>query len=137
MKRGAPLRRRARLRAKASLRRSSRLSPVNRERAAARKLEAFGTDARAVWWREQACACQGRHPACTGGWSERAHVTSRGAGGGAADIIPLSSGCHHEQHQHGWGRWLELAGLERGAARELADRLARRGPDAPGCRVGG
>jgi len=74
--------------------RRTRIKPVNRERKAQRRADEFG--------------CEGRHPACTGGWSEPSHVTSRGAGGKAEDIVPMSTGCHEAWHR---GRETYLAAI--------------------------
>lgn len=120
-----------------------------------RKLRAqqHGTQARSQWWRDQPCVCQGEHPACTGGWSEPSHVVSRGAGGTAADIVPMSRGCHQAWHDHGQlsycasirilvndgARFVEARAPARlgavttlGALRHLArTHYATQGPDAP------
>jgi hypothetical protein len=105
--------------------------PVNKrnpKRSAKRRLEQHGTSARTRWFNFQPCACGGKHPACTGGLSDPSHVTSRGAGGKAGDIIPQSRGCHEYIGSKGWRRWQAETGVN---ARALADRLATEGPDAP------
>jgi hypothetical protein len=78
-----------------------------------RKLRTYqhGTTERTRWFREQPCVCQGQHPACTGGWSEPSHVVSRGAGGTASDIVPMSRGCHQAWHDHGQLTWCARSGL--------------------------
>lgn len=59
--------------------------------------EQFGSTAFVKWVRMQSCVV----PGC-GAWpAEAAHVTSRGAGGTAEDIVPLCSWHHNEQHRSG------------------------------------
>ena len=59
--------------------------------------EQFGSVAFVKWVNLQECAI----PGC-GGWPcEAAHVVSRGAGGTAADIIPLCKTHHQNQHDVG------------------------------------
>lgn len=89
------------------------LPKVNKARAEKKRAEHFGTPDRVAAIRRMACACSRapkRHPECTGGFSDPSHTTSRGAGGGASDIIPKSSGCHHAWHQHGKLAWLAAVG---------------------------
>lgn len=88
----------------------SRINPINRERRAKLREKQFGADerARAIAWLR--CACGGRHPACTGGWSEPSHVVSRGAGGTSRQILPMSTGCHRAWHQHGQATWMKAVG---------------------------
>jgi len=88
--------------------RRTRIKPVNRERKAQRRADEFGSDARVLVINGMRCVCEGRHPACTGGWSEPSHVTSRGAGGKAEDIVPMSTGCHEAWHR---GRETYLAAI--------------------------
>jgi hypothetical protein len=78
-----------------------------------RKLRTYqhGTTERTRWFRSLPCVCQGQHPACTGGWSEPSHVVSRGAGGTASDIVPMSRGCHQAWHDHGQLTWCARSGL--------------------------
>lgn len=83
LQRGAPLKRRA------------KLKKQNMARQAAAFAEDFGSPERVTWIQAQPCAVCGRSP------SECAHVRSRGAGGKAADILPLCRTCHSEQHQVG------------------------------------
>ena len=83
------------------LARTGRVKAVNAVRKPKLRTHQHGTDARTRWLREQPCVCKGKHPACTRGWSEPSHVVSRGAGGTAADIVPMSRGCHQAWHDHG------------------------------------
>jgi hypothetical protein len=99
-----------------------------------RKLRTYqhGTTERTRWFREQPCVCQGQHPACTGGWSEPSHVVSRGAGGTASDIVPMSRGCHQAWHDHGQLTWCIKTGSGLDVLRHLArTQYATQGPDAP------
>jgi len=131
LKRGAPLKRTGRLKSKATLRQGGRIPSVNSPRVTRRRLECHGTKRRSQWIYTLPCICGGQHPKCSGD-TVPAHVKSVGAGGKAADIAALSWGCHAEQHQHGWARWCELAGLSFEEVRAAADALALEGPDAPG-----
>jgi hypothetical protein len=130
VKRGGYLKRNTRLTRGKPLKSGGRLPPVNRKRAAAAKLANFGPPARIRWFHAKACLCGGAHPACRGR-TVCAHTTSRGAGGNAGDIVPLSWFCHEWQGQHGWADWHRRAGLPEGFAYLEAARLARLGPDAP------
>jgi hypothetical protein len=87
------------------LRRSKRMRQVNRARAAKRYAEAFGE--KAAWIRTLACAaCRAPGP------SDPHHVRSRGAGGKAADLVPLCRSCHDLGHRGGWSRFgLDLKAL--------------------------
>lgn len=83
------------------LTRKTRMRPVNTERAARRRAEAFGDLAEVA--RTMPCAaCNAAAP------SDPAHIRSRGAGGkgwtsdGRSNIIPLCRMCHTIQHSHGW-----------------------------------
>jgi hypothetical protein len=92
LRRGAPMRRRSRLRSR------------NPERAAARREVAFG--AQAALCRELACsACGLRVP------TEPDHVRTRGAGGRDEDTVPLCRTCHDYRHANGHGGmvWRVLA----------------------------
>lgn len=107
LRRGSPLRRRTWIRA------------VNPERRAARYADAYGGRGDAV--RARPCLCAGR-----GCWGpmEAAHVVSRGAGGGARDLVPLCRGHHREQHSRGVRTFAEDYGLDLAeAARRLAEEL--------------
>ena len=89
------------------------LPKVNKARAAKNRVEQFGTPDRVAAIRRMACACSHaprRHPECTGGFSDPSHVKSRGAGGGAEDIVPMSAGCHNAWHKHGKLTWLDAVG---------------------------
>jgi hypothetical protein len=92
---------RAPLHSRKGLARGGRIRDRNPKRR--RKLRTYqhGTTERTRWFRAQPCVCKGQHPACTGGWSEPSHVVSRGAGGTASDIVPMSRGCHQAWHDHG------------------------------------
>ena len=131
LKRKTRLARGRRLKTKAELRRGCSLPMVNSPRRERRRLECHGTRERSRWIYTLPCLCGGQHPACSGD-SVPAHVKSVGAGGKAGDIVAMSWGCHGEQHQHGWGRWCELAGITMEQVRAAADALALEGPDAPG-----
>lgn len=110
------------------LRSTTPVKKRNPKRLAKNRLVQHGTTERTRWFNQAPCACKGKHPACTGGFSDPSHVTSRGAGGTASDIIPQSRGCHNFIHDHGWARWERETGID---ARALAARLATQGPDAP------
>ena len=125
----AQAKRRKPLASKPSSKPRAPVKPRNPRRLAKRRAEQHGTSERTAWWNAQPCACGGRHPACTGGWSDPSHTVSRGAGGTSATIIPQSRGCHDHIHAHGWAAWELDAGVDRHA---LASRLAGEGPDAPG-----
>jgi hypothetical protein len=56
-----------------------------------------------------------------GGLAEPAHVTSRGAGGGRFDLVPLCRTHHDEQHSAGVETFAERHGLD---LRAEADRVA-------------
>ena len=90
-----------------------RLRKVNKARAEKKRVEHFGTPERVAAIRCMDCACTRapkQHPDCTGGFSDPSHTTSRGAGGDAADIVPMSAGCHRAWHQHGKHAWLVAVG---------------------------
>lgn len=132
-----PLRRKTRLaqgkpiKRTARLRNGCRIKPVNRKRKASRFARNYGSSERAQWVNSHPCICGGQHPACAGR-TVNAHLVSKAHRGTAADVVPLSDGCHTEQHQHGWVRWCDLAGLTLDEVRAIADEMATRGPDAPG-----
>ena len=98
------------------MRRSS-LKKRNAKRQAAAFAEDFGSLERVAWLQAQPCAICGRTP------SECAHVRSRGAGGRAADILPLCSAHHHEQHVIGRRSFEALHGV---SLRALADATEQR-----------
>jgi hypothetical protein len=110
--------------------RRTRIKPSNTERKAKRFAANFGSEARVRWVNSHECLCRGKHPACSGR-TVNAHVTSRGAGGKAEDIVPLSWFCHQWQGNHGWADWHKLAQLEPGHAERVARRMSSLGPDAP------
>ena len=84
------------------------MSPARQQ---ARRLRDFGPRERIAVINSMPCVCAGKHPECTGGWSEPSHIVSRGAGGRAADIVPMSAGCHTAWHR-GRGSYLEQLGLD-------------------------
>lgn len=88
----------------------TRIRPRNPERAAKLRAEQFGDRSRDIAVASIPCACMGKHPACTGGWSEPSHVVSRGAGGKLEHVLPMSDGCHRAWHQHGRATWLRTVG---------------------------
>lgn len=126
---GAVNRKRQRTPGLKTLRRGQRVNPVNRARKEQLRVEQFGTPRRVEWFMRQRCVCRGEHPACTRGWSDPSHTTSRGAGGKAHQIIPQSRGCHDYIGAHGWDGWEATTGIDRHAE---AVRYAKLGPDAPG-----
>lgn len=69
------------------------MKPVNPQRRRKRNAIAFGS--KAEWVRSLPCLVCGAVP------SDPAHVKSRGAGGTAADIVPLCRAHHMEQHAIG------------------------------------
>jgi len=91
--------------------RKTRLRPVNHERARRRFEAAYG-GSKASWIRSMPCCCGCGTPP----QSEAAHTKSRGAGGTAKDLIPLSSLCHRRQHARGW--------VALGATREHFEKIA-------------
>lgn len=117
------LARRTPLRSKSALRRSGRVSPVNRERKTKRYARDFGDEADLV--RALPCLITGTTP------SEPAHVTSRGAGGGRFDLVPLSPEMHRQQHEVGILSFQACHNLD---LREIADRIALEHPEPLGIR---
>lgn len=103
---------------------------------AAKNLRQFGTERRAEWWKPLPCVClfglqdTSRHPKCTGGLSERSHVVSRGAGGLAHEIVPMSKGCHDAWHLGRLTYCRELA-MSLADMFALAADYATRGDDPP------
>jgi hypothetical protein len=126
VKRGGPLKRTTWLRSGGRIK--GRPGPATTAKAAARRLAQHGTARRTTWFNLEPCACRGRHPACTRGYSDPSHTTSRGAGGLAHQIIPQSRGCHTFIHTSGWLAWESPLGVDR---HELAAYYATQGPDAP------
>ena len=109
----------------------SRIKPRNAERAARARAEDFGSRDRLDAIAAMPCVCGGRDPACTGGWSEPSHVRSRGAGGDARCIVPMSTGCHRAWHQHGRETWCRAAGVTLDQLMELAQGLEETAGGAP------
>jgi hypothetical protein len=89
----------------------SRIRRRNDARAKQARADDFGSRERVVEIAIMPCVCGGRHPACTGGWSEPSHVTSRAAGGDADDIVPMSTGCHRAWHARGRETYLAAIGM--------------------------
>jgi hypothetical protein len=85
----------------------------NRKRASKRYARDFGDEAAIV--RAMPCLVTGATP------SDPAHVTSRGAGGGRFDLVPLSPALHRQQHLVGVD---SFAGCYRLDLRAEADRVA-------------
>ena len=88
------------------LKRSGRVKPVNRKRAAKRKARDFGPYA--DWIRTQPCCISGKRTGEDGVlpytrcFVEAAHVRSRGAGGTSdANLVPLDWVLHSAQHTSG------------------------------------
>lgn len=78
------------------LRRSSRLAPRNAKRKSERWTRQFGSPERVAFVRSLCCV------ACLNfGEIENHHITSRGAGGVATDIVPLCQTCHRAWHKQG------------------------------------
>jgi hypothetical protein len=92
----------------------------NARRQQARRLRDFGSRERIAIINAMPCVCAGNHPECTGGWSEPSHIVSRGAGGRAADIVPMSTVCHAAWH-HGRASYLEQLGLDDDAMARAAE----------------
>ena len=99
-------------------------TPLRRSNSARKRKRytiAFGS--KADWVRSLPCLVCGAVP------SDPAHVRSRGAGGTAADIVPLCRAHHSEQHavgvrtfseRHGLDLRAEADGLEEVWTREVA-----------------
>lgn len=86
---------------KTPIKRSGRLKPVNRARKARLFAEDFGSKEYVEHIHSLPCA------AClVTGWTEAAHVRSRGAGGKVDDLVPLCGnrlgieGCHSRFDRH-------------------------------------
>ncbi len=132
LRRKAPMKRGPGPKRGGSLARGGRVKPANWARRKRKRLEGFGSGARAKWWRRQPCVCGGRHPACSGGWSDPSHIISRGAGGTASDIVPMSRGCHDAWHAHGRYTYCRALGIVLTHLINLAAYYATKGPDRPG-----
>lgn len=81
---------------KSLLTRSTRIKPMNAKRKAKEFARAYESEERVLWVRSLPSVVSGRGPC------ENAHIRSRGAGGGSADIVPLTASEHGDFH--GWGR---------------------------------
>lgn len=95
----------------------------NSKRADQARREQFGDRDRVAAIRRMPCVCKGRHPECSGGWSDPSHITSRGAGGKAEDIVPMSHGCHLAWHR-GRLTYLRAIGMDLDGMRAEAARVA-------------
>ncbi len=124
------LRRKTRLRPGAGPRRKTWIRRRNAKRAKAAWTKAYGSAARVEWINSMKCECKGKHPSCSGP-TQNAHETSRGAGGTASNVVPMSSGCHAWQHRFGIHAWCKAAGMTRDELKAKAAELATKGPDAP------
>lgn len=71
-----------------------RIAPQNRKRAARQRLKDFGP--KADWIQSLPCSTCGRSAPC-----DPSHIKSRGAGGTAADLVPMCRLCHDEFHAMG------------------------------------
>jgi len=116
VRRSGPLRRHTRLG------RRTRIKPRDAARAAVRRERGFGKRAEAV--RSMVCLVHthGRAEQCMSrgcGWSDPAHVRSRGAGGTRRDLVPLCRACHMAQHSEGIRSFEARVGLD------LAEHAAR------------
>ena len=95
MKRRKPLKSRTGLTARKALNRKKAIKRRNARRSAKEFRRAYGSRERVQAIQATPCVVCGSLP------SENAHVRSRGAGGGAADIVPLCMAHHREQHDAG------------------------------------
>lgn len=94
--------------------------------------EAFGGEERVRWVASMACGICG-----VTGWTENAHVRSRGAGGKACDIVPLCGsrtergvmveGCHSVLDTHPWDLEAGTVMKLRALAKELDRQWNERG----------
>ena len=94
-------------RGESELRRHVEMKRVNAKRRAEAFVEDFGSVARVRFVQMQECAVA----SCRAWPSECAHATSGGAGGGAADILPLCRWHHSEQHRNGVRTFEERHGI--------------------------
>ena len=95
MKRKKPLKRRTGLTSRKALNRKKAAKRKNARRSAQAFRRAYGSKERVHAIQAMPCVV------CKALPSENAHVRSRGAGGGAADIVPLCMAHHREQHDTG------------------------------------
>ena len=93
------LQRKTQLRSGGRIKRKKAVRPRNHARAAQLRLDQFGPPERVRLINWMPCVCGGRHPDCTGGFSDPSHVISRAASGLAHDIVPMSRGCHDAWHR--------------------------------------
>lgn len=123
LNRHTPLSRTVGIRRTTEITRGGRLPPVNRKRKTDRDDRNFGAEADRV--RVMPCLITGTVP------SEPAHVTSRGAGGGRFDLVPLSPAIHEQQHGVGIESFQACHKLD---LRAEADRIAVMHPEPLGIR---
>ena len=95
MKRKTPLKRRTGLTSRKKLNRKKAVKRKNARRSAKEFRRAYGSRERVHAIQAMPCVVCGALP------SQNAHVRSRGAGGGAADIVPMCMAHHREQHDAG------------------------------------
>lgn len=132
---------------RAPLKRKTPMKRRNQKRKLKRFKSNYGSLERVLWMKRQPCACEGKHPACSGP-TQVSHTVSKAHHGDASACIPQSQGCHAYIGQHGWRAWEmhvgNLLGLrhafvvEDGAMhkrrfdrRACARHWATLGPDAP------
>lgn len=112
-----PLRRHTPLRRTSAPARGAPIRKRNAKRRARLFQAQFGSRERVEWMH--------RTPCCACGSRERIHahhVTSRGAGGTADDMVPLCATCHDRVHAIGQRRFEAEHGLNlRALARQYAD----------------
>ena len=95
MKRRKPLKRRTGLTSRKQLNRKKTVKRKNARRSVKEFRRAYGSQERARAVQAMPCVVCGALP------SQNAHARSRGAGGGAEDIVPLCMAHHREQHDVG------------------------------------
>ncbi len=119
MVRRSPLRGSSALQSSRPVVRRTRLRTRNQERLDLRRHLQFGP--KADWIRGLACStCRAPAP------SDPSHVTSRGAGGTAADLIPQCRVCHRQLHDVGRWTFEEEMGVDLGDLVERYEEFWRR-----------
>ena len=106
MKRRKPLERRTGITSRKQLNRKKTVKRKNARRSAKEFRRAYGSRERVRAVQAMPCVVCGALP------SENAHVRSRGAGGGAADIVPLCMAHHREQHDVGIATFQERHSID-------------------------
>lgn len=86
----------------------SSVPPVNSERRKELFKKGFGSKAFVEFVKQQPCVVE----ACNRTPIDCAHVTSRGAGGGPEDIVPMCRHHHAEQHAMGIETFQRVYGLD-------------------------